>query len=62
MGVRVGAFEVLVRDHHFDPGVSGPHPEELGLQLSNFVTENYRHTISTQLYLVFIMTGTTPLC
>ena len=61
-GIIVGVFELLERHSHFDPRMACSHPEELGCQLLYLVTENDRHSLLLWVYLVFISTGTTPLC
>lgn len=60
--VVVAPLEVREGTTHFDPGVPRPHPEKLRNQLLDAVTENNRHPTSPSPYLVFISTGTTPLC
>ena len=61
--VVVGSLEIRESHSHLDPGMSCTHPEELRSQLSDLVAEDDGHSIHRgDAYLVFIRTGTTPLC
>ena len=60
--IVVSSLKIRERASHFDPRVACTHPKELRVQLFNFMTENDRNSIFTAKYLVFMSTGTTPLC
>lgn len=60
--ILISPLKVRKRNPHLNPGMSSTHPEELGCKLLDLMAKDYGHPKLTLAYLVFMRTGTTPLC